>query len=254
MGEIPDQLGSVADSLGTARRVVVLTGSGISAESGIPTFRDAMDGLWAQFNPEDLATPEAFAKDPGTVSRWYDSRRLRCLACTPNAGHLALVRMQDQVERRGARFTLLTQNVDRLHQRAGSHGVVELHGSLMVWRCTRTGKEMEPGPEPFAAFPPPSEAGATMRPGVVWFGEPLPEKALDAAHAALDECDLFFSIGTSSVVQPAASFVNLAARAGAETVEINLQPTAISRWVTWSIMGKAGEVLPRLCAHVDDAH
>lgn len=246
MDEMPDQIAPVAAELRRARRVVVLTGAGVSAESGIPTFRDALDGVWARFDPEDLATPEAFARDPENVSRWYDSRRQKCLACAPNAGHLALVRMQDGVEARGGRFTLLTQNVDRLHQRAGSRGVVELHGSLMAWRCTRTGAEHEPPPAPFTEFPPRSPAGAPMRPGVVWFGEMLPEAALGSAHAALESCDLFFSIGTSAVVQPAAGFVTIADRAGARTVEINLHPTAISRWVTWSITGKSGEVLPRL--------
>jgi len=245
---MPDQLAPVAEALSVARRVVVLTGAGISAESGIPTFRDALDGLWANFSPEDLATPEAFARNPETVSRWYDSRRLKCLGCAPNAGHATLVKIQDAVEHRGGRFTLLTQNVDRLHQRAGSRGVVEIHGSLMVWRCTKTGREFEPGPQAFTEFPPRSAAGAPMRPGVVWFGEMLPEAALEASLAALNECDLFFSIGTSAVVQPAASFVNIAARAGAETVEIYLQPTAISRWVNWSIMGKSGEILPKLVA------
>lgn len=249
MQQLPSQIEPVIEALREARRVVVLTGAGVSAESGIPTFRDALDGLWSKYNPEDLATPEAFERDPETVSRWYDMRRLRCLGCQPNAGHAALVRMQHQVESRGGRFTLLTQNVDRLHQRAGSRGVVELHGSLLIWRCTRTNQEIEPGPAPFTEFPPKSPAGAPMRPGVVWFGEMLPTPALEAAHAALNECDLFLSIGTSAVVQPAASFVNIAAQAGAHTVEINLQPTAISRWVNWSIMGKSGEILPKLVSH-----
>jgi len=248
MEEYPSQIEPVRGALAAARRVVVLTGAGVSAESGIPTFRDALDGLWADHNPEDLATPEAFARNPELVSRWYDSRRLRCLACAPNAGHVALVRMQDTLERRGGEFLLVTQNVDRLHQRAGSRGVVEIHGSLMAWRCTRSGKEYEPGPQPFTEFPPRSPDGSPMRPGVVWFGEMLPRAALEASHAALSRCDLFISIGTSGVVHPAAGFVNIAARAGAQTAEINLQQTAISRWVNWSIMGNSGNVLPRLCA------
>lgn len=245
-----DELSAIAGAIRQAQRVVVLTGAGVSAESGIPTFRDAMDGLWARYDPSQLATPEAFEQDPATVTRWYDERRLKCLKCRPNAGHDALVRIQEIVEGGGGGFTLLTQNVDRLHQRAGSRAVVELHGSLMVWRCTATGKEIEPDAEPFPTFPMPSPfaPGALLRPGVVWFGEMLPEAALEASEAALVACDLFLSIGTSAVVQPAAGFVHLASRAGAKTVEINRESTAISRWVDWSVMGKAGEVLPQVVA------
>jgi NAD-dependent deacetylase len=241
-----EEFSEIVGAIRGAQRVVVLTGAGVSAESGIPTFRDAMDGLWAKYDPSELATPEAFERDAATVTRWYDERRLKCLKCQPNPAHAALVRLQDLVEGRGAGFTLLTQNVDRLHQRAGSRGVVELHGSLMVWRCTETGKETVPDGEPFPRFPMPSPfaPGALLRPGVVWFGEMLPDAALEASETALGACDLFLSIGTSAVVQPAAGFVHLASRAGATTVEINRESTAISRWVDWSVMGKAGEVLP----------
>ncbi|HLO42352.1 MAG TPA: NAD-dependent deacylase [Phycisphaerales bacterium] len=239
-------LQEIADCLARARRVVVLTGAGVSAESGTPTFRDAMTGLWASFNPEQLATPEAFERDPELVTRWYDHRRLGCLACLPNPGHLALARIEREITARGGRFTLLTQNVDRLHQRAGSSNVVELHGSIMVWRCTKTGVCITPGPEPMRFFPPTSPDGSLLRPDVVWFGEMLPQEALLAADRALAEADLFFTIGTSSVVQPAASFIFLANRAGATTCEINPTDTAVTRWADLVARGKSGEVLPRI--------
>src|SRR5262249_43779288 len=154
---------------------------------------------WKSFDPERLATPQAFARDPELVSRWYDHRRQGCAACIPNPGHTALALIEQRVTAGGGRFTLLTQNVDGLHRRAGSVNVVELHGSIMPWRCTRTGREYGPGelPMPFTEYPPRSEAGAPLRPGVVWFGEMLPEAALSAAQESLEGCDLFFSVGTS---------------------------------------------------------
>ncbi len=252
---IHDLIQPLIEPLRSARRVVVLTGAGVSAESGIPTFRDEMEGLWAKYDPSQLATPQAFKNDPATVTRWYDERRQRCASCAPNPAHIALVKIQNAIESHNEHreidghepcsFTLLTQNVDRLHQRAGSRNVIELHGSLHVWRCTATDQEFEPGPEPFLQFPrhSPFEPAAILRPGVVWFGEQLPEPALAAAHDAIKACDLFISIGTSAVVQPAASFVHIAAKSGAVTAEINRDPTAISRWVNWSVMAKASEAL-----------
>jgi NAD-dependent deacetylase len=237
---------SIARLLREASSVVVLTGAGVSAESGTPTFRDAMTGLWASFNPQDLATPEAFDRDPETVTRWYHHRRLGCLACLPNPGHLALAAMEEQVAAAGGRFTLLTQNVDRLHQRAGSRRVVELHGTIMNWRCTRTGRRVTPAPAAFESFPPKSAWGGLLRPDVVWFGESLPESALAAAFDALNTCDVFLSVGTSSVVQPAASFVFHAKKSGAAACEINPHDTAITRWVDHAARGKSGELLPRI--------
>lgn len=239
-------LQDIAHALRQAQRVVVLTGAGVSTESGTPTFRDAMTGLWASFNPEELATPEAFERNPELVTRWYDQRRLGCMACLPNPGHLALARMERELTARGGRFTLLTQNVDRLHQRAGSQNIVELHGTIMVWRCTRTGREVTPPPEPMQAFPPKSDDGGLLRPSVVWFGEMLPESALAASFEALDGCDLFISVGTSSVVQPAASFVFYAKRSGATTSEVNPEDTAITRWVDHAARGKSGLLLPEI--------
>jgi NAD-dependent deacetylase len=240
---IPD---SLVDALREARAVVVLTGAGVSAESGIPTFRDAMEGLWAKFDPSQLATPEAFERDPETVTRWYDCRREKCAAAKANPAHLALARWEHHLAEQNRGFTLLTQNVDRLHQAAGSGNVVELHGTLWVWRCTRCGVEREEREAPFPAHPPRCVCGGARRPAVVWFGEMLPEKALEKAHDALEACDFFFSVGTSAVVEPAASFIHIARHRGAKTVEINRDATPVSRVVDWSLRGKAGEVLPEL--------
>lgn len=242
---------AVAEALAGATSVVVLTGAGISAESGLRTFRETMEGLWKDFDPMTLATPEAWEADPEKVSRWYDWRRLGCLAADPNPGHVALAQMESRLNARGGRFTLLTQNVDRLHHKAGSRNIVELHGSIIQWRCTVCGAKTTPGPESLPKFPPPATCCAAshrglLRPDVVWFGEMLPEEALAAASEAVATCDLFLSIGTSSIVQPAASYILWAARRGAETVEINTEPTPISDTVDWSIMGKSGEALPNL--------
>ena len=224
----------------------MLTGAGVSAESGIPTFRDAMEGLWAKFDPRQLATPEAFARDPEMVSRWYDWRREKCAAAKPNPAHLALARFEKHFAKQKLGFTLLTQNVDRLHQAAGSGNVVELHGTLWVWRCTRCGVEREERAVPFKEYPPRCACGGVRRPGVVWFGEMLPEQALKQAHDALATGDFFFSVGTSAVVEPAASFIHIARHRGAKTVEINRDPTPVSQVVDWSLLGKAGEILPEV--------
>jgi NAD-dependent deacetylase len=237
---------SLVDALRGARAIVVLTGAGVSAESGIPTFRDAMEGLWANYDPGQLATPEAFDRDPETVTRWYDSRREKCAAAKPNPAHLALARLEKHLTTQNRGFSLLTQNVDRLHQAAGSRNVVELHGTLWVWRCTRCGVEREERGAPFPEYPPRCACGGARRPGVVWFGEMLPEDAMQQALDALEASDLFFSVGTSAVVEPAASFIHSARRQGAKTVEINRDATPISTVVDWSLLGKAGEILPAL--------
>ncbi len=237
-----------AAAIRDARRIAVLTGAGASAESGVPTFRDAMTGLWSKYDPHQLATPEAFARDPALVTRWYDWRRCLVAACRPNAGHFALAALQRWAAGGGRAFTLLTQNVDGLHQAAGSTGVVELHGSIRTWRCTKTGEEVVPGPEPMTEFPVRTRAGGLLRPGVVWFGEALPEAALEAAARAAAECDVFLSIGTSAVVYPAAGLVHAATAAGATAIEINRDPTPISREVDVSIQGLSGEALPAIAA------
>lgn len=256
-----DQIHTIAALLHSATNIVVITGAGISAESGLRTFRGAskadlphtMQALWKEFDPLKLATPEAFNADPAAVSRWYDWRRLGCLAAEPNPGHIALADIERRAASRDARFTLLTQNVDRLHQKAGSRNVVELHGSIIQWRCTNCDVKSTPGPDPLPAFPAPTtccpnDKHAILRPDVVWFGEQLPFEALTAADVALADCDLFFSIGTSSVVQPAASFIQIASQNGARTIEINPEATPISRFVDHSLRGKSGDILPRIVA------
>lgn len=207
-----------------------------------------MQSLWAEFDPQTLATPEAFRADPEKVSRWYDWRRLGCLAAEPNPGHRALAALEQHVSARGGTFTLLTQNVDRLHQRAGSHRVVELHGNIVEWRCTVTGRLVPMTGDPLQAFPTasPFATGGLVRPNVVWFGEVLPEAALEAAAEAVTGCDLFLSIGTSAVVYPAAGYLHAARRNGAFTIEINAESTAASGSVDVAIREKAGIALPAL--------
>jgi NAD-dependent deacetylase len=234
----------VIDAMRSARAVVVLTGAGVSAESGIPTFRDRVEGLWAQYNPADLATPEAFERDPKLVSRWYEWRMSTCASCEPNAGHIALARWESWLNQQGGRWTLLTQNVDGLHQRAGSRNVLELHGTVGTWRCCACGAEEDAPNMPFETHPPGcSECGGPRRPGVVWFGESLPAGVLETAGASLSSCDLFLSVGTSSMVQPSASFVHVAMKNGATTIELNPSPTPISEIVDHAIAGPSGRLL-----------
>jgi len=228
--------------LSAATRVAVLTGAGISAESGIPTFRDAMTGLWSQFRPEDLATPEAFAANPKVVWAWYAWRRELVAEAAPNAGHAALVAL----ERRTPHFALITQNVDGLHARAGSRNVIELHGNIMEDRCCAEGRVLTPADELPGTPPRCARCGAPVRPGVVWFGETLPPRALEEAFAEAQRCDVFLSIGTSTVVEPAASLPFAALEAGASVLEVNPTRTPLSAQATIVLAGAAGEVLPRL--------
>ena len=239
-------LGAVASALRGAGAVVVLTGAGVSAESGIPTFRDAIEGLWKKCNPMELATPKAFARHPRVVSRWYDERRMQCASCRPNPGHFALAELERRVTARGGRFALLTQNVDGLHQAAGSMNVVELHGSIWRWRCLCCGITREERGGAFDQYPPRCTCGGWRRPEVVWFGEGLPEGALEASERAVCSCDLFLSVGTSAVVQPSAGFIHVARSRGARTAEVNREPTPITPLVDWSLRGKSGELLPAL--------
>ncbi len=227
--------------LAEAERVVVLTGAGISAESGVPTFRGA-GGLWRQHRPEDLATPEAFARGPRLVWEWYDWRRARVAKAEPNPGHLALA----QLERRVPDFTLITQNVDGLHQRAGSQRVLKLHGDIWTLHCLGCGLEETNHDVPLREIPPRCSCGGLFRPGVVWFGEALPADVLRHAMEAAAHAQVFLVVGTSAVVQPAASLPLLAQQNGAKLVEINLEETPLSAQADASFWGKAGELLPRL--------
>jgi NAD-dependent deacetylase len=243
---------SLVRRLQAARYVVVLTGAGMSAESGVPTFRDAQEGLWSRYRPEQLATPEAFAADPALVWGWYEWRRHLALAVRPHAGHRALV----ELARRVPRFALFTQNVDDLHEQAGLAAVVHLHGSLHAPRCATCGRAADvaslppaPAREPGPMEPPRCVAcGGRLRPGVVWFGEPLPAGALQAAQQAAAGCDLFLSVGTSSLVYPAAGLPGVAGRAGACVVQVNPAPTALDAVADFNLAGPAGTLLPRLVA------
>lgn len=232
--------------LRAARRVAVLTGAGISAESGVPTFREAQTGLWARYNPEELATPEAFRRNPKLVWEWYAWRRERVRQAEPNAGHRALV----EIERRVPEFTLITQNVDGLHRRAGSHNILELHGNLFRAKCFSEDRPVESWPDGDESPPRCPRCGGLLRPDVVWFGEMLPAGPLRAAEHAAATAEIFFSIGTSALVYPAADLPFKALATGAAVVEINPQPTPLSPHVTFSLNGAAGEILPALVARV----
>lgn len=233
--------GVVRALLARARAIVALTGAGCSAESGVPTFRGP-GGLWRDFRPEDLATPEAFERDPRLVWEWYDWRRGLIAEASPNPGHAALAAL----ESRGPGLTLITQNVDGLHSLAGSRNLLEIHGSLWRTRCLSCGQvreSRETGPRP---LPPRCPCGGLLRPDVVWFGESLPADLVHRSIHAVDACDLLLVIGTSSLVQPAASFADAALDRGVPVVEINLDPTPLSGRATHVLQGRSGEILPRL--------
>ena len=240
---IEDGLDLVAGRLRRARRVTVLTGAGVSAASGVPTFRGA-GGLWRSFRSEDLATAQAFERDPALVWEWYAWRREAVASARPNAAHHVLAAWS----RRCSGFVVITQNVDDLHVHAGTLGLVRLHGSLWELSCWR-GCGAPPWRNedvPLPELPPlcPS-CGGLARPAVVWFGEALPRAAIDAAEAAC-ECDVFLSVGTSSVVYPAASFLARARSRGAFTVEINTEPTPATDQVDLVLAGPADELLPQV--------
>ncbi|MDQ4128493.1 MAG: NAD-dependent deacylase [Actinomycetota bacterium] len=238
MPELPPGL---LDALGGAGRVVALTGSGVSAESGVPTFREAQTGLWERFDPQELATPEAFARDPWLVWSWYEWRRKLVERAEPNPGHLALA----ELERRLPDFALVTQNVDGLHQRAGSRNVTELHGNILRSKCSLEGAAVDDY-APDVAPPPCPNCGAPLRPDVVWFGEALPSEAFEAASGAARACDLFLSVGTSSLVYPAAALPFEALENGAWLVEVNPNETPLTPHAHHLLRGPAGEVLPGL--------
>jgi NAD-dependent deacetylase len=229
--------------IASARRIAALTGAGISAESGIPTFRGA-GGLWRNFRAEDLATPQAFARDPKTVWEWYDWRRGLIAAAKPNLGHFALAQLEGRL---GEGFTLITQNVDGLHNRAGSQRVLKLHGDIWWTMCIACREVRSDFRVPLPELPPRcADCGGMLRPGVVWFGEPLSGATWEQAENAVRECELLIVAGTSAVVYPAASLGPLAQSHGARIIEINTEDTPLSGAADLCLRGPSGEILPQI--------
>ena len=243
--EIPRDLLSL---LRGVTKLAALTGAGVSQESGLRTFRDAQTGLWAQYKPEELASPQAFARDPKLIWDWYAWRREALKGVRPNSGHYALVEM----EKRVPSFTLITQNVDGLHRMAGNQNVLELHGNIQRVRCADCYTVAEAWEEDTDIVPHCQVCGGLLRPDVVWFGEALPHDQLEAAVEAARSCEVFFSIGTSGVVQPAASLAFAAHNRGAVVVEINAEPTPLTPKANFALHGKSGEILPALVEAVWD--
>jgi NAD-dependent deacetylase len=240
---LPELIERAAAHLRKARHVCVLTGAGISAESGIPTFRDAQEGLWAQYSPLDLATPEGFERDPELVWRWYEWRREMIRAAMPNPGHVALAHIANCVPR----LTLVTQNVDGLHQRAGSPQVLEYHGNILRDRCTLEHVLAERSEDSrTSGLPRCASCGGLLRPDVVWFGEMIPPRVLVEAAEAAADCDAFLSIGTSSLVYPAAGLAETALRRGVPVIEVNPNATDLSPHANVVLQGPAGRILPEL--------
>ncbi len=227
-------------------KLVALTGAGVSQESGLRTFRDAQTGLWAQYKPEDLASPEAFARDPKLVWDWYAWRREAVKGVRPNAGHYALVELEKKIPS----FTLITQNIDGLHHMAGNRRVVELHGNIQRVRCAECSTYAESWDDDSESVPACEKCGGLLRPDVVWFGESLPRDQLEAAVEASRSCEIFFSVGTSGIVQPAASLAHAAKSNGAVIVEINAEPTPLTPKTDYFFQGKSGEILPALANSV----
>ena len=246
----PEGFARAVDLLQEARRVVVSTGAGMSRESGIPTFRDAQEGLWARFNPEELATERGFRAAPARVWGWYASRRRRIVSCEPHAGHRALV----DLERLVPELVVVTQNIDGLHQAAGSGEVVELHGSIRRSKCLEHGHPFagslsdQSGSADDVEVEPPAcpQCGSALRPDVVWFGEMLPAAATARAWELAERCDVMLVVGTSGMVWPAAELPHVARQAGARIVEINPVASELTRIADVLLEGPAGEVLPRL--------
>lgn len=252
--DFSDQIAQVSRLVREAKQIVVLTGAGVSKESGVPTFRDAMDGLWARYDPLELATAEAFLNNPKLVWDWYESRRVNVRAAQPNPGHAALAELQ----RRYPTLRIITQNVDDLHERAGNTDIVRLHGNIAASRCFYNcqGKptfvdisqlewDKTSGP------PPCPHCGRPLRPAVVWFGEQLPTDQMNMALALSSRADLMLVIGTSGVVMPAAQMPFIAKRSNATIVEINPVQSEITPIADVWLAGASGDVLPQVVAALD---
>jgi NAD-dependent deacetylase len=248
-----EALTAAAKILSNAQFIVALTGAGVSKESGVPTFRDAMEGLWAQYDPQELATPTAFRRNPKLVWDWYEYRRGLVRQAKPNAGHVALAAL----EQRPARFMLITQNVDELHEEAGSVNVLHLHGRIMQTKCffdcqgDPTLVDVATLTSDSSSTPPPCpHCGRWLRPNVVWFEERLPIATLNAASVVSQLCDVMLVIGTSGIVQPAASLPQVAQQGGATIIEINPEATPLSPLASLTLRGASGVILPQLLAAV----
>ncbi|CAN5251429.1 NAD-dependent protein deacetylase [soil metagenome] len=238
----PEAISNAVRVLQLAKRVAVLTGAGVSAESGVPTFR-ASDGLWEGHRIEDVATPEGFRRDPALVWQFYNARRDNLTRVTPNPGHYALAALQDHF----AEFTLATQNVDGLHAAAGSKNVLELHGNVRRTRCLGCRVVEDQGLDPLGDRPLCLKCGGFLRPDIVWFHESLPEPTLRKAFEAANDCDVLLVIGTSAVVYPAAEMIPRAKSNDATVIEINLTPAGASEWTDIGLYEPSGVVLPKLC-------
>lgn len=234
----------VVDWIIAAKKVVILTGAGVSKESGVPTFREAQTGLWQKYDPHELATPQGFLKDPKLVWSWYDWRRKLVMDVEPNPGHHALAELE-QCLPATTEFSLITQNVDDLHRRAGTKNPIHMHGSILAFKCFDRGHAQSD--VPFGLKEPPKcECGSLVRPDVVWFGEALDEEILKESYSNAASCDLMFVVGTSGLVQPAASLPYLVKQRQKKVVEVNPDSTPISEIADASLCGPSGEVLPKL--------
>jgi NAD-dependent deacetylase len=242
---VEETLRALREALPRAKYVAALTGAGISAESGIPTFRGP-GGLWRNYHPHELATPEAFVRDPRLVWEWYDWRRGIIAKAQPNAGHVALANLEGRMAETGGQFALVTQNVDGLHERAGSRNIAKLHGDIWLVRCVDCGREERNDQVPLPVLPPHCNCGGLLRPGVVWFGEPLPPAEWQRAFEASQRAEIFLVVGTSAAVYPAAGLVEVAQNAGARVAIVNAEPTPLDSAADWILQGRAGEILPRL--------
>jgi NAD-dependent deacetylase len=246
---VDQHLQSAARAVARARKLVVFTGAGVSKESGIPTFREPETGLWAEYDPMELATPEAYLRDPAFVWSWYEHRFGTLTTAAPNPGHRAIAELEELVPE----LTVVTQNIDGLHQRAGSSDVVELHGSMRRFKCVaerHTGFSMDDFAAQTEKPPRCPVCGEMLRPEVVWFGEALPADAIDRAQVLSAGCDVMLVVGTSGVVYPAAAMPLLAAQAGAVVIDVNPEHDALAAAATIFLRGAGGEVLPELVAAV----
>ena len=244
-----EQLAAAAALLRDAQAVACLTGAGVSAESGVATFRDAATGLWSKFDPQHLASQAGFAVDPGLVWRWYMERLQKISSVQPNPGHIALAKLAA----RFAQFDLITQNIDDLHERGGSPTVYHLHGSITRYRCNRCAAPYTLRPHDITAQKPPvcPHCRGLIRPDIVWFGEMLPRREMEETWRAARECEVMLVVGTSGIVYPAAQLPQLALQHGATIIEINPEPTPLTPIAGVALQAPSGEALPALLELLD---